>query len=182
MTTVAFIACSIDGFIAKTDGGIDWLTSIPNPTNSDYGYSTFFNTIDAVLMGKNTFLAIDSVNYWAYSKKVYVWSSTLTKLDNKYEGKAEIISGDFKSIIKKLEMIGIKRLYVDGGKTIQSFLKEDLLDEIILTTTSIILGNGISLFGLIGKEIKFELYKSEMIDSYIVTNYYKRRNLTIAST
>lgn|SRR5690554_6031076 len=182
MHTVAFIACSMDGYIAKTNGEIDWLTSIPNPTNSDYGYADFINTIDGVLMGRNTFLQVDKMNYWAYPKKVFVWSNTLKSLDIRYQRKVEIINGNLEAVLTKLEKMGINRLYVDGGKAIQSFLGNDILDEIILTTISIVLGNGIPLFGTIGKEIEFELYKTERIDSCMVTNYYKRRNRTIAST
>ena len=182
MYTIAYITCSMDGYIADGNGGIDWLTSIPNPTSSDYGYNDFIRTIDAVLMGKNTFLSVDRMNYWAYPKMVYVWSSTLKVLENKYNTKATIINGDVKSILNHLEEKNIRRLYVDGGRTIQSFLKEDLLDEMIITTISIVLGKGIPLFGKLRKEIGYELYKTERIDEYIVKNYYKKRNRTPAST
>jgi dihydrofolate reductase len=182
MNTVAYIACSMDGYIAKSDGDIDWLTSIPNPQNSDYGFDGFMSTVDAVLMGRNTFQTIDRMNYWAYSKQVYVWSSTIKTLDEKYNNKAELITGDIKEIVQELTRKGIKRLYVDGGKTIQSFLREDLLDEIILTTASIVLGSGISLFGELERQLEFDLYKTEKIDSYLVKNYYKRRNRTTCST
>ena len=182
MYTIAYIACSMDGYIADKNGGIEWLTSIPNPTNSDYGYKEFISTIDTVLMGKNTFLSVDKMNYWAYPKMVYVWSSTLEAIDSKYKNKATIINGDIKSIISHLEEKNIKRLYVDGGRTIQSFLKEDLLDEMIITTISIVLGEGIPLFRKVRKEIGYELYETERIDEYMVKNYYKRRNRTPAST
>ena len=181
MYTISYIACSMDGYIADCDGGIDWLTSIPNPTNSDYGYHDYISTIDAVLMGKNTFLSVDKMNYWAYPKMVYVWSNTLEALDDKYRNKATIIHGDVKSILNHLEEKKIKRLYVDGGRTIQSFLKEDLLDEMIITTISIVLGNGIPLFGELRKEIGYELYKTERIDEYMVKNYYKKSSRTPAS-
>ena len=65
-------------------------------------------------------------------------------------------------------------IYVDGGKTIQSFLRKDLIDEMIISTITIILGNGIPLFGTINNEIKFFIEKTEYINKYIVMNYYKR--------
>ena len=182
MNTIAYIACSMDGYIAKSNGAIDWLTSIPNPTNSDYGFEEYFKTVDAVLMGKNTFLSVDQMNYWPYTKMVYIWSSSLKVLDKKYKNRATIINGDIKSIISHLEEKNIKRLYVDGGRTIQSFLNENLLDEMIITTISIILGNGIPLFGRLETEIEYYLYKTERIDDYMVKNYYRRRNRTKAST
>lgn len=180
MTTVAYIACSMDGYIAKRSGDMDWLTSIPNPQDSDYGFDDFMSTVDAVLMGRKTFQTIDRMNYWAYTKMVYVWSSTIKALDEKYKGKAELIKGNIESVMNDLACKNITRVYVDGGRAIQSFLKEDLLDEIILTWVSVILGDGIPLFGKLKNEREFDLYKTERIDSYLVKNYYKRRKRTTA--
>jgi len=111
-----------------------------------------------------------------------LWNVRHSNLDKKYNKKATIINGDLKSILKQLEEININKLYVDGGRTIQSFLNEDLLDEMIITTISIILGNGIQLFGRLEKEIEYDLYKTERIDDYMVKNYYRKRNRTNAST
>ena len=182
MKTIAYIACSLDGFIARADGSIDWLTNIPNPKNEDSGFASFLDSIDAVLMGRNTFETVEKFDEWPYKKKVFVLSNTLQELDSKYKEKAEIIKGNLKDILGDLESRGVAKLYVDGGKTIQSLLKEDLLDEMIITTISIVLGNGISLLGNIGKEIEFELNKSERLNEYMVKNQYKRRNRTTIST
>jgi dihydrofolate reductase len=172
----------MDGYIARINGNIDWLTQIPNPENNDYGFNDFIKNIDAILIGRKTFETVKQFNDWPYSKPVFILSSTLTELGSKYIGKAEILNMKLKEVLKELENRGIKKLYIDGGKTIQSFLREDLLDEAIITTIAIVLGNGIPLFGQIGKEIKFRLERTEIINEYMVKNYYKRRNRTTAST
>ena len=129
MKNIVYIATSLDGFIAREDGGLDWLTGVPNPENSDFGFSEFMAGIDAVLMGRLTFETVRGFKPWPYAKTVFVLSNTLTKVPAGLEGKAEIVSGSLAQVLGKLEGRGIKRLYVDGGKTVQSFLREDLIDE-----------------------------------------------------
>lgn len=176
MNCKVFIACSLDGYIARSNGSLDWLTGIPNEKNSDYGFSQFLDRIDAIVMGRNTFEAVEGFDEWPYKKKVYVLSNTLKSLSGKYTDKAEIVSGEIKGIIKELSLRGVKDLYVDGGKTIQAFLKDDLIDEMIITTVSRILGNGIPLFGSTGRELEFDCIKTEKLNSEMVMNTYKRRN------
>jgi dihydrofolate reductase len=177
MANIVYIACSIDGFIAKVDGNIDWLTEIPNENDSDYGFQEFMERIDGIIMGKNTFEKLLELNIpkWPYKKPVFVLSTTLKKVPDNLNGKVEIIKeNNLVKIISELKSKNINNLYIDGGKTIQSFLKENLIDEIIVTTISIILGNGIPLFGKINNEIKFELIKTEYINEYMAKNHYKK--------
>jgi dihydrofolate reductase len=79
-----------------------------------------------------------------------------------------------KKIIEKLENDGLKNLYIDGGTLIQSFLSEDLIDELIITTIPVLLGGGIPLFGKLKKSLKFRFLKSEVLNNYLVKSYYKR--------
>jgi len=176
MRNVAYIACSLDGFIADLNSQIDWLTSIPNESNSDYGYSDFMNGIDAVIMGRKTFETVCSFPEWPYKKPVYVLSNTLKTLPNKYEGKCFICAGPIKQIVNNFSKMGINNLYVDGGKVIQSFLKEDMLDELIISRTSHVLGNGIPLFGFQEIKILYSIEKVEILNEYICKTYYKRKS------
>jgi dihydrofolate reductase len=176
MANIVYIACSMDGFIAKIDGNIDWLLTIPNENNSDYGFGKFMERIDGIIMGRKTFEKILEIqpNEWRYNKTVFVLSNTLKEIPEKLKRKAEIINGDLINILENLKNKNINNIYIDGGKTIQSFLKKDLIDEMIITTIPIILGNGIPLFGIINKEIKFFIEKTEYIDKNIAINYYKK--------
>jgi len=173
-----FIAKSLDGFIADKKGSIDWLNSIPNPEQIDMGYSEFMNSIDAIIMGRNTFETVCSFNLgWPYTKPVFVLSSRLTKLPKEYEGyegQIEFVRGDLKKIMKYLNKKGFNKLYIDGGKTIQNFLKEDLIDEMTITTLPILLGGGSCLFGELEQPLIFEHIKSEIYLNAIVQNSYKR--------
>lgn len=174
MPNFVFIATSIDGYIAKTDGSLDWLFEIPNPDNSDFGYTDFFKNIDAILMGRITFEKVLTFGKWPYNKPVYILSNSLKQIDKKLAGKVEIVNGEFKSILKKLNERGITNIYIDGGKTISNFLKEDLIDEMIITRIPVLLGDGIPLFNKSDIELKFEHIKSEVYNNSLVQSYYKR--------
>ncbi|MFC2129170.1 dihydrofolate reductase family protein [Bacteroidota bacterium] len=174
MPNIVYIATSLDGHIAKKDGSIDWLMEVPNPENSDYGFSEFLERIDGIIMGRNTFETVVSFEEWPYTKKVFVLSKTLKSVPNGYQEKAQIVSGEIKDIIESLHEEGIIHIYVDGGKTIQSFLQEDLIDELVITRIPIILGSGIPLFTDIDQELKFELANSEVLNKNLVKSTYLR--------
>jgi dihydrofolate reductase len=176
MTLYVYIAQSLDGFIADKNGGLDWLNEIPNPDKSDFGFAEFMSKIDAVVMGRNTFEKVQSFGIWPYNKPVYIISSTLNELPKEYSGKAEILNLKPPQIIEKLNKEGFNNLYIDGGALIQSFLSEDLIDELIITSVPVLLGDGISLFGKLSNSLKFKLQKSEvLIDSLIMSHYLRKK-------
>jgi len=168
-----YIATSLDGYIATEDGDVDWLSEIPNPNNSDYGFNDFIQKIDAIVMGRNTFEKILSFGQWPYPKKVFVLSNKLKEIPEELTDKVEIIAGDIKSVTAGLNKRGFLNLYIDGGKTIQSFLKENLIDEMIITRIPILLGSGIPLFGKLEKPIRFDLVETEILDDLLVKSHYK---------
>lgn len=173
MANYVYIAASLDGYIATKDGGIDWLSEIPNPDNSDYGFNDFVQKIDALIMGRNTFEKVLSFGQWPYPKKVFVLSNKLKEVPEELTDKVEIIAGDIKAIIVNLNKRGFLNLYIDGGKTIQSFLKENLIDEMIITRIPILLGSGIPLFGKLDKPLRFDEVETEILDDLLVKNHYK---------
>ena len=134
-----FIASSLDGYIARTSGDVDWLF-----TDSDYGYAEFFARIDTLIMGNNTYQQILDFGEYPYKgKESFVFSNSLsgTKDDN-----VEFVGGDLKQFINKLLNISGGDIWlVGGGQTIHYFLKHGLVDEIILSIHPIILGDGIPL-------------------------------------
>ncbi len=174
MTNYVYIATSLDGFIATSDGGLDWLEEVPNPEQSDYGYAEFIKGIDAIVMGRNTFEKVITFSQWVYDKPVFILSNSLTKLPEHILDRAEIIRGDIKELITQLNQKGYKNLYIDGGRVIQSFLQEDLIDEMIVTSVPILLGKGISLFGELEQHLQFRHKKTQIYSNALVKSHYIR--------
>lgn len=174
MKNYIYIAESLDGFIATSDGGVDWLHDLPNPEASDYGYTDFMQNIDAVVMGRNTFQVVLGFGKWPYDKPVFVLSRTLQKVSEDLKDKVEIVSGDLRALIGKLHGQGYLNLYIDGGKAIQGFLAEDLIDELILTRIPILLGKGISLFGELKQSQKFTHKNTQIYNNALVKSTYVR--------
>lgn len=174
MANYVYIAASLDGFIAAPDGGLDWLMEIPNPDGSDYGFAEFMGKVDALVMGRNTFEKVLTFDEWFYDKPVFVLSNSLSTVPDKASGKAEIINGEVNSVVKELNAKGYNNLYIDGGKTIQSFLEADLIDHLIVTRVSLLLGDGIPLFGKLVKLMKFRHEKTEVLNEVLVQSHYVR--------
>lgn len=175
MTNKVFIATSLDGYIADKDNKIDWLHQLPNPDGDDFGFDAFIAGIDALLMGRNTFEMVLSFDVeWPYSKPVFVLSNSLTHVPKGYEGKVFLVNGELQKIVKNLAKLGYHNLYIDGGKTIQSFLKEDLVDEMILTRIPVLLGGGYPLFGDLPEPLGFKLLASKKYIDKVVQNHYIR--------
>ena len=176
MSNIVFIATSLDGYIADKDGGVDWLHSIPNPENLDMGYVELNDRIDALVMGRKTFEKVCSFDCdWPYSKPVFVLSNSMKSIPDGYKGKVEPIKGSLSEVMESIHQKGYKHLYVDGGVTVQSFLNEDLIDEMIITVIPILLGGGIRLFGELPIQMEFEHVKTEVFLSAIVQNHYRRK-------
>lgn len=172
MSNIVYIGTSLDGYIADINNGLNWLMDYPGLSGEDYGFADFMNRVDAIIMGSNTFNVIKDFEPWPYTKIVFVLSNNLKELPKKFEGKATIINGALGDIVKKLNSKGYINLYIDGGKTIQNFLKLDLIDELIITRAPIILGKGIPLFDIMDKTIKFKHIKTEVLDNVFVKSMY----------
>lgn len=175
-TKIVFIAKSLDGYISDRNGSLDWLNLIPNPGNDDMGYSGFIENIDAIIMGRITFETVCNFDIaWPYEKPVFVLSRTLKTIREDYKDKVEVINGSLEIILKELYQKGYRRLYIDGGKTIQSFLSEDLIDELIITTIPVLLGGGSRLFSELPEELKFEHIDTKVYLNEIVQSHYRRK-------
>ena len=170
-----YIATSLDGRIADRNDGIAWLDAIPIPEGEDMGYYAFTNDIDALVMGRNTFETVLGFDVeWPYQKPVYVLSNQLKEIPKSHDGKAFLVKGHLTEVLEHIHSNGHTRLYIDGGSTIQSFLKEDLIDEMIITVFPIVLGGGPSLFSDFPKELNFELIESKVYSGQLVQNHYLR--------
>ena len=174
MTNYVYIATSLDGFIATADGGLDWLDEIPNPEQSDFGYGDFIRNIDAIVMGRNSFEKVLTFDTWPYDKQVIVLSKSLGSVPNNLASPVEIVRGNLKQLVNRLHGQGYNNLYIDGGGTIQSFLAEDMIDEITITRIPVLLGGGIPLFGSLTKELRFSHVKTELFNNALVKSTYTR--------
>ena len=175
MRAKVFIATSLDGYIAGKDGDLEWLHSVPNPNQIDMGFAAFMNSVDALLMGRNTFETVVGFGVeWPYTKPVYVLSQTLQSVPEELQDKVFLVSGKLSEVMGELSQAGHQTLYVDGGRLIQSMLAEDRIDEMIITTIPVLLGGGVPLFGELGMPLHFQAVKVERFLDRIVQTTYRR--------
>lgn len=148
ITAHVFIATSLDGFIAREDGGIDWLLERDDP-NEDHGYDNFIKDIDVIVMGRGSFVGIRDVTPWPYTRPVLVMSASLADepLSEDLLGKVVVTDKSPDQVMTMLEAQGNCRVYVDGGQIIQSFLRAGLIADMVITQVPILIGQGRRLFG-----------------------------------
>jgi dihydrofolate reductase len=140
--TTVYCATSLDGFLARPDGALDWLPpppntdgNDPNTGDDDLGFSALQAKVDGILMGRKTFEVVAAFDGpWPYSKPLTVISSTLTAVPARLQDKVVLASEDPREVLKRMSRQGAQRIYVDGGTLITSLLREDAIDEMILTT------------------------------------------------
>jgi dihydrofolate reductase len=172
-----FIATSLDGYIADLKGTVGFLYDYPDIEGEDMGYRAFTSSIDALVMGRKTFETVLGFEIaWPYTLPVFVWTSQLSEMPMALEGKVHVISGDAVSLVRQLKQLGFNSLYIDGGKTIQSFLHEDLVDEMTLTTIPIILGAGIPLFSSLNHPLHFKCIGSQHYANGVTQSTYQRQH------
>ena len=166
-----FIATSLDGYIARPDGGLDWL-----PTDSsagDHGYSAFMEGIDAIVMGRATYEMVLTFGAWPFTKPVVVLSSKGIALAPELEGKVVTMSGSPAEIVAHCAERGWLNLYVDGGVTIQRFLAAGLIERLILTRVPVLIGAGLPLFGAMSQDIRLEHRHTQAYPSGLVQSEYR---------
>jgi len=153
-----YVATSLDGFIAKENGELDWL---PAPSGEDYGYADFMAEVDALVMGRATFEKVLTFADWPYGEKpVFVLSNRPLELPADLAHRVRIMPGSPQEILRAIEDWPlpdgrrIEHIYLDGGRTIQSFLREGLVDQLILTRAPVLLGSGLPLFGPLQGEVR----------------------------
>lgn len=155
-----FIAASVDGYIARADGNLDWLDRANRrvPAGEDCGYGAFIATIDTIVMGRSTFEKALSFDTWPYEgMPVIVLSRRGVTIPTALGAAVTASAGSPRVLVERLGQGGARSLYVDGGQTIQSFLRAGLIDEITITTIPVLLGGGRTLFGGLARAVELEL-------------------------
>jgi dihydrofolate reductase len=154
MTASVFCGISVDGFIARRNHDLDWL---PEGGGEEHGYNEFIAGVDAIVIGRNTFEKVLTLGPWAYGdKRVVVLSSRPLDLSAAAGGVVEQMSGEPADIVAKLAATGAHHLYVDGGITIQRFLRAGLIDRLIITRVPVLIGDGIPLFGSLPHDVRLQ--------------------------
>ncbi len=165
-----YIAISLNGKIAKPNGSVDWLESIPKPLDSDYGYSDFYNSIDTTIQGHNTYKQILGwgIEFPYKGKKNYVLTSDSSLKDNK---DVKFISEDHMAFIDKLKQKKGNDIWLIGGsKANTALLNEELIDELYVFVMPIILDEGIDLFDSLLEDQRLELISSKSYSTGVVEN------------
>ncbi len=170
-----FCAVSLDGFIARKDGALDWLKPAESTLPpADTGYTAFMDSVDYVVVGRNTFDVVLSMGEaWFYPKPVYVLTSRPLELPSRVKSQVEFGRRTPVELVALMEKRGATRLYVDGGKTIQDFLKAGLIDDLVLTQIPILIGDGIPLFGPLGKDVRLTIESSRVLSGGAVQTTYR---------
>ncbi|MBA4384169.1 MAG: deaminase [Anaerolinea sp.] len=170
-----FIAASLDGFIAGPDGDISWLNNTAYAIDSeDFGIAEFYSSVDTLVMGRKSYETALGFAEWPYSHlRVVVLSHKTPVIPPALLNKVEHMTGSPAEVVQRLETSGSHRIYVDGGQTIQGFLKAGLIQEITLTTIPILLGGGIPLFGSFGREFSLQMLTSRTYSNGFVQTKYK---------
>lgn len=151
-----FVGVSLDGFMARPNGDLDWLMGEGGGDSGEYGYNEFIADIDVIVMGRKTFEKVLSFDKWYYGdKRVVVLSNRPLDLSLARDrgGVVELMGGSPAEIVSKLAACGARRLYVDGGITIQQFLRAGLIHRLIISRLSVLIGEGIPLFGSLPRDI-----------------------------
>jgi dihydrofolate reductase len=168
MLASVFIGVSVDGFIARLDGSFDFLPAEPE----EHGYKAFFESVDALVIGSGTLETILGFETWPYAdKRVVVLSSRPLEL-SKIKGRVEQMSGDPHDIVAKLDSQGVKHAYVDGGVTIQRFLRAGLIQRMVITRVPVLIGTGRPLFGPLDGDVKLRHVATRSYASGLVTSEY----------
>lgn len=165
-----FIGASLDGFIARTNGDLDWL---PADGGEPHGYNELIASIDAIVIGRKTFEKVLTFETWPYGdKRVVVLSSRPVDLSAVVGGVVEQMAGSPAEIVSQLASTGANHLYVDGGITIQEFLRAGLVQRITITRVPVLIGDGIPLFGSLPHDIRLRHIATRHFPSGLVCSEY----------
>jgi len=174
-----FIACSLDGFIARTDGNLDWLTDPPHDDGHAPGhqgrtpppdYEEFMAGIDHMVIGRGTYEKVLTFGGWPYAEQhVIALGSTLPRgADSRVT-----VAHSVEEVLQTLEGRGARAVYLDGGQVIQEFLRRGLVDEMVITTAPVLIGAGIPLFGSLGVDVRLTHLGTSYGDSGMTSSRYR---------
>ena len=170
MKASVFIGTSLDGFIARANGEFDFL---PADGGEPHGYEEFMATVDTIVIGRKTFETVLGMSPWPYGKKRVVVLSSRPLDFSAAKGAVEQMSGSPAEIVSKLAASGAQHLYVDGGITIQGFLRAGLIQRLVITRVPVLVGDGIPLFGTLPHDVRLRHIGTKQYPSGLVSSEYE---------
>ena len=171
MMLSVFIGTSVDGFIARPNGDLDFL---PPGGGEPHGYNEFMASVDTIVIGRKTFETVLSFATWPYGgKRVVILSSGAVDLSAVRGGVVEQMAGPPEEIVSKLAASGARHVYVDGGITIQRFLRASLIQRITITRVPVLIGDGIPLFGALPHDIRLRHVSTQHYPGGLVKTEYQ---------
>ena len=171
MVVSVFIGTSVDGFIARPNGALDFL---PPGGGEPHGYNEFFASVDALVIGRKTFETVLAFPEWPYGdKRVVVLSSRALDFSAVRGARVEQMAGPPAEIVSKLAAGGVQHVYVDGGITIQQFLRAGLVQRLIITRVPVLIGDGIPLFGSLSRDVHLHHVATHHYPSGLVQTEYQ---------
>jgi dihydrofolate reductase len=171
MIASVFIGTSVDGFIARPNGELDFL---PSGGGEPHGYNEFIASVDAIVIGRKTFDTVLAFPEWPYgSKQVIVLSNHSLDFSCIRGGVVEQMSGAPADIFNQLAARGFQHIYVDGGITVQAFLRAGLIHRLTITRVPVLIGEGIPLFGSLARDIKLHHLATHHYASGLVKSEYE---------
>jgi len=171
MTFSVFVGTSLDGFLARRDGSYDFLTT---GERVPHGYEEFFASVDTLVIGRNTFEVVRAFPEWPYAdKRVVVLSTQPIDFSSVRGRRVEQMSGSPAEIASKLASTDSQHIYVDGGITIQQFLRAGLIDRITITRVPVLIGEGIPLFGALPRDVQLRHIATQEYPAGLVKSEYQ---------
>jgi dihydrofolate reductase len=175
MLMSVFCGISLDGFIARRDDTYDFLSSAQNGSQGPMGFQEFWRSVDAVLIGRRTYDVVRSHEQWFYGKMPVFVLSSKPLLPPPKGGSVEHMQGTPQEVAKKLAKRKFRHVYVDGGITLQSFLREGLVDRIVVTRLPVLIGEGIPLFGPVPKDVMLEHIGTREFGGAVQSEYHVKK-------
>jgi dihydrofolate reductase len=170
MTASVFVGTSVDGFIARANDELDFL---PEGGGEPHGYTEFIASVDAIVIGRKTFEKVLTLGPWPYGdKRVVVLSSLPIDTSAVDGGVVEQMAGAPAAIVEELAATGVRHIYVDGGITIQRFLRAGLIQRLIITRVPVLIGDGIPLFGSLPHDVRLDHVETRHYPSGLVQSEY----------
>ncbi len=169
MNASVFVGTSVDGYIARVNGDLDFL---PPGGGEPHGYEEFISTVDALVIGRKTFETVLKFDAWPYGEKPVFVLSTRTLAPVPHDAVVERMSGEPAEILSTLEARGFRHAYVDGGITVQRFLRAGLIQRLIITRVPVLIGSGIPLFGALERDVVLRHVGTRQYASGLVQSEY----------